>query len=191
MQIPTEIIDGLSLGSNFIIYSSDQTWLMEFIGGQFIFQTRKLFNDAGAINQNCVVEADGRHYVFGPNDIYAHDGTTKQSICDERTKSFIFDNLNNDNTDVCFAMHNTNLNEIMFCYMSGDADTAFPNANRCNRGAVYNYRNNTWTFYDLPNVSSGTQANVNSVATYATTTATYALTGGTFMRRKTVLTVTH
>ena len=81
---------------------------MEFIGGQFIFQTRKLFNDAGVINQNCVVEADGRHYVFGPNDIYAHDGTTKQSICDERTKSFIFDNLNNDNADVCFAMHNHN-----------------------------------------------------------------------------------
>lgn len=180
VQIPTEIIDGLSLGSNFIIYSSDQTWLMEFVGGQFIFQTRKLFSDAGAINQNCVVEADGRHYVFGPHDIYAHDGTTKQSICDERTKSFIFDNLNNNNTDVCFAMHNTNLNEIMFCYMSGDSDVAFPNANRCNRAAVYNYRNNTWTFYDLPNVSSGTQANVNSVSTYATTSATYALTGGTY-----------
>ena len=39
---------------------------MEFVGGQFIFNTRKLFNDAGVINQNCVVEADGRHYVFGP-----------------------------------------------------------------------------------------------------------------------------
>ena len=86
VQIPTEIKDGLSLGSNFIIYSSDQTWLMEFIGGQFIFQTRKLFNDAGVINQNCIVEADGRHYVFGPHDIYLHDGTTKQSICDERVK---------------------------------------------------------------------------------------------------------
>ena len=33
------------------------------------------------------------------------------------------------------------------------ADVAFPNANRCNRAAVYNYRNNTWTFYDLPNVA--------------------------------------
>ena len=180
VQIPTEIKDGLSLGSNFIIYSSDQTWLMEFIGGQFIFQTRKLFNDAGVINQNCVVEADGRHFVFGPHDIYLHDGTTKQSICDERVKSFIYDNINNNNADVCFALHNPTLNEIMFCYQSGDADVAFTNANRCNRAAVYNYRNNTWTFYDLPNVSAGTHANVNSVSTYATTSATYALTGGTY-----------
>ena len=180
VQIPTEIRDGLTLGSNFIIYSSDQTWLMEFIGGQFIFQTRKLFNDAGVINQNCVVEVEGKHYCFGAFDIYMHDGTSKQSICDQRVKSFIFDNINNDKADVCFTQHNPILNEIMFCYQSGDSDAEFPNANRCNRAAVYNYRNNTFSFYDLPNVSSGTLANVNSVSTYANTSATYDLTGGSY-----------
>jgi len=180
VQIPTEIVDGLSLGANFIIYSSDQTWLLEFVGGQFIFSNRKLFNDAGVINQNCVVEAEGRHYVFGPFDIYMHDGVSKQSLCDERVKSFIYDNLNHDNSDVCFTQHNPTLNEIYFCYQSGDRFTGFPNANRCNRAAVYNYRTDTWSFSDIPNVSSGTVANVNSVATYATTTATYALTGGTY-----------
>ena len=180
VQIPTEIKDGLTLGSNFIVYSSDQTWMLEFVGGQFIFQTRKLFDDAGVINQNSIIEADGRHYVFGSKDIYVHDSTTKQSICDERVKAFVYDNLNNQNIDVCFALHNVNLNEIMFCFQSADADNEFANANRCNRAAVYNYRNNTWSFYSLPNVSSGTHANVNSVATYANTTATYALTGGTY-----------
>lgn len=180
VQIPTEIIDGMSLGSNFIIYSSDQTWLMEFVGGTFIFNFRKLFNDAGVINQNCVVEAEGKHYVFGPFDIYLHDGTSKQSICDERTKNFIYANLNNNNSDVCFAQHNPVLNEIYFCYMSGDSRVEFPNANRCNRAAVYNYRANTWSFMDMPNVSSGTIANVNSVSTYANSTTTYQLTGGTY-----------
>ena len=180
VQIPTEIIDGMSLGSNFIIYSSDQTWLMEFVGGTFIFNFRKLFNDAGVINQNCVVEAEGKHYVFGPFDIYLHDGTSKQSICDERTKNFIYSNLNNNNSDVCFAQHNPTLNEIYFCYMSGDNRVEFPNANRCNRAAVYNYRANTWSFMDMPNVSSGTIANVNSVSTYANSTTTYQLTGGTY-----------
>jgi hypothetical protein len=180
VQIPTEIIDGMSLGSNFIIYSSDQTWLMEFVGGTFIFNFRKLFNDAGVINQNCVVEAEGKHYVFGAFDIYIHDGTSKQSICDERTKNFIYSNLNNNNADVCFTQHNPVLNEIYFCYMSGDSRVEFPNANRCNRAAVYNYRANTWSFMDIPNVSSGTIANVNSVSTYANSTTTYQLTGGTY-----------
>jgi len=64
--------------------------------------------------------------------------------------------------------------------MSGDSDNEYADANRCNRAAVYNYRTNCWYFYSLPNVSSGTVANVNSVSTYANSNATYALTGGTY-----------
>ena len=142
---------------------------------------RKLFADAGLINQNCVVEVEGKNYCFGPADIYVHDGTTKQSICDERTKNFVFQGLNNQRSNVCFVHHNVNLNEIYFCYSSGDVLTAFSNSTRCNRAAAYNYRNNTWSFYDLPNVSSAATANVNSVNTYATATSlTYDLTGGSF-----------
>jgi hypothetical protein len=179
-QIKTEIIDGAPLGSNFIIYSSDQVWLMEFVGGTFVFNFRQLFVDAGIINQNCVVEVEGKHFVFSPFDIYQHDGSSKQSICDERVKNFIYSSLNNNAADVCFVHHNPTLNEIYFCYQSGDQHLAFPNADRCNRAAVFNYRNNTWSFMDLPNVSAGTIANVNSVATYATTTSTYNLVGGSY-----------
>lgn len=182
-QIKTKLIDGAPLGSNFMLYSSDQVWLMEFVGGTFIFNTRQLFVDAGIINQNCVVQVEGKHFVFGPFDIYAHDGTTKQSICDERVKDFIFGSLNNNAHDVCFVQHNPTLNEIYFCYQSGDAHVAFPNADRCNRAAVYNYRKDVWSFMDLPNVSAGTVANVNSVATYATSAITYALTGGTYYQQ--------
>jgi hypothetical protein len=181
VQMQTEIIDGGTLGSNFIIYSSDQVWQMEFVGGTFIFNFRKLFTDSGIINQNCSVEIEGKHFVFGPQDIYAHDGTTKQSICDERVKNFIFKGLNVQNSDRCFVQHNEALNEIYFCYQSGDEHVSFTNATRCNRAAVYNYRNNTWSFMDLPNVSSGTSANVNSVNTYANATSlTYALVGGSY-----------
>jgi len=180
-SMQTAIVDGMPLGSNFVIYSSDQIWLMEFVGGTFIFNFRKLFTDAGLINQNCVVEIDGKHFCFGDFDIYMHDGTTKQSICDERVRTFIYSGLNNTAKDKFFIQHNPVLNEIYFCYQSGDALVSFVNAGRCNRSATFNYRNNTWSFMDLPNVSSGTVANINSVNTYATATnLTYALTGGTY-----------
>ena len=125
---------------------------MDFVGGTFIHQFQKLFNDAGVINQNCVVEVERKHYVFGPTDIYVHDGTSKQSICDQRVKNFIYRGLNVQNADRCFVSYNEALNEIYFCYQSGDEHVAFPNATRCNRAAVYNHRSNTWSFYDLPNV---------------------------------------
>ena len=99
----------------------------------------------------------------------------------ERVRSFIYNSLNNTAKERFFVQHNPTLNEIYFCYLSGDALVNFPNANRCNRAAVYNYRNNTWSFMDLPNVSSGTVANINSIVTYAGATGLeYDLTGGTY-----------
>ena len=181
VQMKTPIVDGGTLGTNFIIYSSDQVWSMEFVGGSLIFNFRKLFTDAGLINQNCFCEFEGKHFVFGSQDIYAHDGTTRQSICDERVRSFIYQGLNTQNADRCFVLLDEALSQIYFCYQSGDAHVAFPNANRCNRAAVFNLRNNTWAFIDLPNVSAGTTANVNSVTTYATATGlTYELVGSSY-----------
>ena len=181
VEMKTAIVDGAVLGSNFIIYFSDSIFLMEFAGGHFIMNFDNLFADSGLINQNCVVEVEGKHYCFGPADIYVHDGTTKRSICDERTKNFVFQGLNNQRSNVCFVQHNVNLNEIYFSYSSGDVHTAFTNSTRCNRAAAYNYRNNTWAFYDLPNVSSGATANVNSVNNYAKATSlTYNLVGGSY-----------
>lgn len=180
VQMQTAIVDGLELGTNFVIYSSSEAMLMEFVGGTFIFNTRKLFSDDGVINQNCVVEVDGKHFVFGTSDIYMHDSTTKVSICDEKTRKFIYTGLNAKNSDRCFVQHNKVLDEIYFCYQSGDTHVNFPNTARCNRAAVYNVKNNTWSFMDLPNVSAGAIANVNTVSTYAGSTGTYANIGGSY-----------
>ena len=154
---------------------------MEFVGGTFLFNFRKLFTDSGLINQNCVVEVEGKHFCFDNADIYVHDGTTRKSICDERVKNFIFQGLNALKKNRCFVHHDPNLNEIYFCYVSGDELVGFPNAERCNRAAVYNYRKDTWSFVDLPNVSSATVMNLNTVETYAGSTGLpYDTTGGSY-----------
>jgi hypothetical protein len=68
----------------------------------------------------------------------------------------------------------------MLCYQSGDSLVSYPDTDRCNRAAVFNLTNNSWTFYDLPNVSAGTTANVDTVATYASATGTYNAVGGSY-----------
>lgn len=181
VQMDTPIVDGGTLGSNFIIYSSTQVWLMEFTGGTFLYNFRKLYTDCGLINQNCYTEVDGKHFVFGPRDIYVHDATSKQSICDERVKQFIYQGLNVSKADRCFVHHSSDLNLIYFCYVSGDELVGFPNTDRCNRAAVYNYKNNTWSFADLPDVASASLANVNTVETYGTASGlTYNTVGGSY-----------
>lgn len=180
VQMKTPIIDGATIGPNFLVYSQDQVWLVEFTGGTFIFNFRKVFDDAGVISQNCIVEVEGKHYVFDRDDIYITDGNSRQSICDGRVREYIFSGLDNSKTEVCFVLHNTTLEEIYFCYHSGDDMAISTDGDACNRAAVYNYKQDTWSFQDLPNVISGTTANVNSVFSYAQATSTYATVGGSY-----------
>lgn len=180
LQMKTGIVDGLTLGTNFIIYSKDQVWLMEFVGGTFIHNFRKIFSDCGVINQNCIAEVEGTHYVFDYDDIYVHDTHSRQSICDERVKKYIFSGLNTAKTDRCFVHHNPDLDEVLFCYVSGDDMAEYTHGDRCNRAAVFNYKNQTWSFTDLPNVASSTAGTISSATTYASTTSVYDAVGGSY-----------
>lgn len=180
VQMKTPIVDGATLGSNFLVYSQDQVWMMEFVGGTFIFNFRKVFDDAGVINKNCIVEIEGKHYVFDRDDIYVTDGNSRQSICDGRVRDYIFGGIDYNKSDKCFVMHNTELEEIYFCYHTGDDMVLYADGDECNRAAVYNYKDDVWTFQDLPNVVSGATANVNSVISYADATQTYSTVGGSY-----------
>ena len=93
-DMPSEIVDGRQLRNSFYIYSRNQVYRMEYVGGSEIFTFNKVFDKTGLINTNCVVEVEGKHYCFGLDDIYVHDGTTKQTIADERVRNFIFNGIN-------------------------------------------------------------------------------------------------
>lgn len=160
------IIDGLGLGDSFIIYGDNEVWAMNYVGGTFVFDFRKRFDDVGILNTNCAVEVDGRHYVFDAFDLYTHDGTTKTSIAHDRVKDFVFGGLVKDLRHLAFVTHNPKLNEVYFCYPSNDRYSRFAPTTGCNRAAVYNYRNSTWTYYDLPNVTAATLATLTTGDTW-------------------------
>ena len=57
---------------------------------------------------------------------------------------------------------------------------------KCNRAAVYNYKEDTWTFQDLPNVVGGGVANISSVESYFSvdSSITYENVGGTYLSQE-------
>src|SRR3546814_4067326 len=91
-----------------------------------------------------------------------HDGASKKSIIHGKDKDFVFQSLNYSKAWLAFVSHDPRLNEIHFCYHSGDRFARFQSGEGCNRAAVYNYRLDNWTFYDLPNVTSGCLSTVSS-----------------------------
>ena len=177
------LLDGRSLRDTFFLYGQNEVWVMSYVGGDFIFDFRKRFESVGVINTNCVVEVDGFHYVFDKNDIYKHDGSTKDSIIHGKNKDFLFQSLKKDLAYLCFTHHDPKLNEIRFCYASGDRLVGFNNPTTgCNRAAVYNYRRDTWSFDDAPNVVAATSASIATGQTYDSVgTTVYQSIGGTYL----------
>ena len=169
-EMQHEIVDGLTLRDTFILYCSGSVWQMDYIGGNDLFAFRKLYDEVGVINPNCVVQIGGLHYVFDRNDIYVHDGAgAPKSIADTKVKDFIFSGLDYARANLCFVTHDARLTEIRFSYPSADRLTGFPKATTgCNRQAVFNYSNGTWSFYDVPNVVGACKAAIISGDTWET-----------------------
>jgi len=164
-EINGPILDALPLRNAMMIYSSDEVWQMDYVGGDFIFSFRRAFKGGGIINTNCVVDVQGTHFVFGENDIYTHDGNTMQSVADGRVKDFIFSALNKDLKQFCFAFYSARYQEVYFCYPSGDPLVQYGNKlPYCNRAAVFNIKTNTWSFIDMPNALAATLTTVSGSA---------------------------
>lgn len=179
-ELTTPLLDGLGLANVFLLYTSNEVWLMEYTGSGFLFNYRRLFDDAGIINTNCVVEVNGKHYVWGENDIYVTDGNQKRSIINGRNGKRFFSDLNMAEKEKFFAFHDPRQKSIYFCGVSGYSLRGFVDTTYCNIAAIYNYENDTWTFYDLPNVTAATQANVDNTLTWTTAPGTWDVTGGSW-----------
>lgn len=159
-EMTSPIRDALTLGSQMVLYCKEQVWLMEYTGSTLVFNWRRLFPTGGVVNTNCVVEVDGKHYVFGEDDLYVHDGISKQSIADGRVRRTVFKALDRAKLNACFVQHDPVTNLIFFCYPSKEAGQAYGRTQFCNTAAVYNYRTDTWGPMDLPNVVGGASVNL-------------------------------
>lgn len=175
-----QITDACQLGSDLIIYGMREAWRMHADGSLQVFSYTKLSSAKGVLNTNCSVEIDGKNYCFGIDDIWVHDGISEESLCDEKTRDFIFSALNISMAEKCFIQFNPRLNEIMFGYVSGDQYVKFRNVNGCNRAATYNLSDKSWTFDDMPSIYQFDDGPVSNLLTYATATASYQDVGGSY-----------
>jgi hypothetical protein len=175
------LVDGCVLGDAMIAYSADEVWAIVQTGTQEIFAFQQIFSEGGLIAPNCVVEVNGQHYVFGIDDIYTHNGSTKSSIATQRVRQFVYRNLNLKLTEKCFVHHMPALTEIMFGFVSQDAEAYFQNPqNGCNRAVVYNYTNDTWSILDLPGIVAMLRSDVILQLIFSAASQTFGQIGGSF-----------
>ena len=127
-----KLVDCLPLAGNNIIYAERGAYSMAFIGAPLVFAFRELFDDGGIINRGAVAVFDNRHFVVGRDDIYIHDGSSKQPVATKRVKDTFFSSVADARS--VFVVHEPSTNEIWVGY----ADKNAANAETANRAMVWN-----------------------------------------------------
>lgn len=145
------IITMLPLGQQLMIYCEYAVWSMTFTGGPLVFAFRQLFTDDGILNRHCVTALDNNtHMVIGKNNIYIHDGATKQFPAEGRVKNYFYGELK--------AIVNVKLhaqrwrNEAIIMYDIPEVVSEFT------KGLIYNYTYDAWTTVQFPEIVSMSEA---------------------------------
>lgn len=138
------ILDGVALGTTFIIYRENSIWRMQYTGGQEIFDTRPMTDSAGMLAKSCAVEfKKGLHAVFGDSDLIVHDGQTVRSIADERIRRAVFSSLDSTHYRKSFVLYLRREKEVWFVYPENGSS-------RPTRAAVWNLEQDRWGMRDFP-----------------------------------------
>ena len=135
------LVDCAPLGGANILYSSDATYLMQFVGGNDVFAFRKLY-DKGILCRDAVASFDNFHFVVGSTELFIHDGSSTRSIAHRRVNRTFYAELADRDNVRALANHKTKEVWIFYSTTGGAA----------NRALVYNWLDQTFTFVDAPNV---------------------------------------
>jgi hypothetical protein len=138
------LVDALPLGGTNIIYAERGAYAMQFVGAPLVFAFRELFDDGGLANVGACCTFENRHFVVGREDIYVHDGSSKQSIVSRRVKSAFFSAV--ADTRSITVTPDYERSEIWVCFADKDA----PDSRTANRAFVWNWTNDAWTARDVP-----------------------------------------
>lgn len=162
------LLNALQLGNELIIYKEDSIYSLVYVGGTFIFNIREKFKDVGLFARDAVVDlGDGRHVLMSTNDVIVHNGNSLASIIDDKMKTLLFSEIDTTNFSKTFLVHNKIENEVWICYPKTNATNGFPD-----KALIWNYRDDTWTTRELPNVNYIGKGLVNPALTNTWTAAT-------------------
>jgi hypothetical protein len=139
-------VDSLPLGDINVIYKEDSCYAMQFIGGQNIFRFPAISRSAGIISENCATNTPGGHIVLTADDLILNNGRDIISIVDGVLRKELFDDIDLSLSQRCFVVTNPAKSEVWVCYPETDQSC-------CTKALIYNYKEKTFTFRELPQLA--------------------------------------
>ena len=110
-----DLVDGMTLRDNFILYSQRGISVLSYVGGEFVWARSVLTTSYGLLAKNCVVESKGYHYFLSNGDILKTDGNSIVSVLHNQMQTQLAGNINPTYYMNSFAYSNPITEEIWFC----------------------------------------------------------------------------
>lgn len=157
-ETPDVIVDGLPLGDQFIVYKERSAYSMTFIGQPNVFRFQRLPGDVGMLARGCAAMTPLGHVVLTSGDVVLNNGQGVVSIADGAVREYIFGTINSIKANRSFVCVNPQKFEVLICFPTVESET-------CDKAAVWNWKDKTWGFRDLVNVTYGDAGQINADAT--------------------------
>lgn len=111
---PGALLCAYPLRDSLLIYKRSAIYAATYVGGNNIFNIRKLQSAFGALTRRSVCDVGGgKHLVVTDGDIVLTDGTNRQAIGEARVKDFLFGQLSQDNFLNVFCAYNRAKGEVL------------------------------------------------------------------------------
>ena len=118
-----------------LIFTDTALYQMQFIGPPFTFGFKQLGSNCGAVGINSAIDISGKTYWMGNDSFFTFDGAVKKIPCS--VQDYVFDDININAIGDVFCASNSDFNEVMWFYPSG-------NSLQIDRHVTFNYSENLW-----------------------------------------------
>jgi hypothetical protein len=136
----TEIIGAVRSKNAINIWTDNALWLMEFAGPPFTFRFTQAGTNCGMVGQHAGIDFGGVTYWMGFDNFHRFTGQVEDVRCTVRR--YIFDDINREYYDKVYAGLNSEFNEIVWLYPSGDNT-------ECNKYVIYNPVDDYWIYGEM------------------------------------------
>ena len=136
----SKIVTAIQSRQEILIFTDQSVHNMQYLGPPAIWGTQLLADNSSIISPYAVAVASNVTYWMGADKFYYYDGRVNTLNCDLR--EYVYSNINQSQTEQCFAGTNEGFNEIWFFYPSKNSDVI-------DSYVVYNYLEKIWYFGSL------------------------------------------
>ena len=133
----SEIITAIQTRQEIVVWTDSTVYSLQYLGPPYVWGVQLLGDNISILGQNSVAQASGVVYWMGTDKFYSYDGRINTLDCDLR--KYVYQDINLNQNQQCFASTNEGFNEAWFFYCSANATTI-------DRYVVYNYLEKTWYY---------------------------------------------